>query len=54
MSRANALAMVFKLAKSAERTWRKLDSSEQLGKLIRGIKFRDGEPIQDDEAYAAA
>jgi transposase-like protein len=54
LSRATALAMVFKLAKSAERTWRKLDGSEQLGKLIEGITFRDGEPVQDAEAYAAA
>lgn len=54
LSRATALAMVFKLAKSAERTWRKLNGSKQLGQLIKGIKFRDGEPIQDAEACAAA
>jgi transposase-like protein len=54
LSRATALAMVFELAKSAERTWRKLDGSEQLGQLIEGIRFRDGEPVQDAEACAAA
>jgi transposase-like protein len=47
-------AMVFKLAKSAEKTWRQLNGSQQLGQLIKGIKFRDGEPIQKAEACAAA
>ncbi len=51
---ATALAMVLKLAKSAERNWRKLNGSEQLGQLIDGITFCDGEPIQDAEACAAA
>jgi putative transposase len=54
LSRPTALAMVFKLAKSAETTWRKLNGSEQLGQLIEGIKFRDGDPIQDAEPCAAA
>jgi transposase-like protein len=54
LSRKTALAMVFKLAKSAERTWRKLDGSEQIGQLIEGIKFRDGEPVQNAEDCAAA
>jgi transposase-like protein len=54
LSRKTALAMVFKLAKSAERTWRKLDGSEQIGQLIEGIKFRDGEPVQNAEECAAA
>lgn len=53
LSRKTALAMVFKLAKSAERTWRKLDASEQIGQLIEGIKFRDGEPVDDAEDCAA-
>jgi hypothetical protein len=49
-----ALAMIFKLAKSAERHWRRLDGSERLGQLIQGIRFRDGEPVQAAEDQAAA
>jgi hypothetical protein len=54
LSRATALAMVFKLAKSAERTWRRLDGSDRLGQLIEGVRFRDGEPVHATEAPAAA
>jgi len=54
LSRQTALAMVFKLAKSAERHWRCLDGSERLAQLIRGVHFRDGEPMQAAEEQAAA
>jgi putative transposase len=46
--------MVFKLAKSAERHWRRLDGANRLGQLVEGIEFRDGEPIRDAEEQAAA
>jgi transposase-like protein len=54
LSRQTALAMVFKLAKSAERHWRRLDGSDRLGQLIQGVSFRDGEPVQTTEEPAAA
>ncbi len=54
LSRDTALAMVFKLAKSAERHWRKLDGANRLGQLIEGVEFRIGEPVQDAEEKAAA
>jgi putative transposase len=54
LSRETALAMVFKLAKSAERHWRRLDGANRLGQLIEGIRFRDGEAVQDAEEQAAA
>jgi putative transposase len=54
LSRQTALAMVFKLAKSAEHHWRRLDGSERLGQLIEGVRFRDGEPVQANEEHAAA
>jgi putative transposase len=54
LSRQTALAMVFKLAKSAERHWRRLDGSERLAQVIEGIQFRDGEPVQAAEDQAAA
>ena len=54
LSRQTALAMVFKLAKSAERHWRRLDGSERLAQVIEGVHFRDGEPVQEAEDQAAA
>ncbi len=37
---------VFKLAKSAERHWRKLDGANRLGQLIEGVKFRNASPFK--------
>ena len=54
LSRQTAVAMVFKLAKSAERHWRRLDGSERLAQVIEGVRFRDGEPFQAAEEQAAA
>lgn len=54
LSRKTALAMVFKLAQTAQRTWRQLNGSKQIGHLIEGIKFRDGEPVQNTAEGAAA
>jgi transposase-like protein len=54
LSRRTALAMVFKLAQSAERHWRRLDGSERLAQVIEGVRFRDGEPVPAAEDQAAA
>jgi putative transposase len=54
LSRQTALAMVYKLAKSAERSWRRLDGSERLAQVIQGVRFRDGEPVQAAEEQTAA
>jgi transposase-like protein len=54
LSRQTALAMVYKLAKSAEGSWRRLDGSERLAQVIRGVRFRDGEPVHAAEEQAAA
>jgi transposase-like protein len=54
LSRDTALAMVFKLVKSAERHWRCLNGTNRLGELIEGVKFRDGEPIKNAEDHAAS
>jgi len=54
LSRETALAMVFKLVKTAERHWRRLDGTERLVQVIEGVRFRDGEPIQSPEEKAAA
>jgi putative transposase len=39
LSRATALALVFKLAESAERHWRRLNGSDRLAEIIRGVRF---------------
>ena len=54
LSRKTALAMVFKLAKSAERHWRQLDGSNRLAQVIEGVRFRDGEAVQVTEEQVAA
>jgi putative transposase len=54
LSRQTALAMVFKLAKAAERHWRRLDGTERLAQVIAGVRFCDGEPVQGTEEQAAA
>ena len=54
LSRETALAMAFKLAKAAERHWRRLDGTERLAQVIAGVRFRDGEPVQTAEEQAAA
>ena len=43
LSRKTALAMVFKLCCSAQRKWRKLNGSNHLAEIIRGVKFVNGE-----------
>jgi len=41
-SRAATLAMVFKLAREAEKRWRRIDSYQLIVKLLAGVKFEDG------------
>ena len=41
-SRTASLTMVFKLAQSAERHWRRLNGSKLLAEVIRGVRFADG------------
>ena len=54
LSRQTALAMVYKLAKAAERSWRRLDGSQRLAQVVQGVRFRDGEPVQAAEEQVAA
>jgi transposase-like protein len=54
LSNKTALAMIFKLAEAAERSWRRLDGHRQLPKLIVGVKFTDGIEVVRSKAQAAA
>src|SRR5258707_1366094 len=53
LSNKTALAMIFKLAESAEKSWRRLDGHNQLPKVILGVKFSDGIEVVQAQAAAA-
>ena len=54
LSNKTALAMIFKLAEAAERSWRRLDGHHQLPKVILGVKFADGIAVVRSQSQAAA
>lgn len=54
LSNKTALAMIFKLAEAAEKSWRRLDGHSLLSKLIIGVKFADGIEITSQAQAAAA
>jgi transposase-like protein len=54
LSNKTALAMIFKLAEAAEKSWRRLNGHNQLPKIILGIKFTDGIEIVRSQAQTAA
>src|SRR5258706_3340872 len=54
LSSRTALAMIFKLAEAAEKSWRRLDGHSQLPKVILGVKFTDGIEVVTSQAQAAA
>jgi transposase-like protein len=54
LSNKTALAMIFKLAEAAEKSWRRLDGHNQLPKVILGAKFFDGIEVVRSQAQAAA
>ena len=54
LSNKTALAMIFKLAEAAEKSWHRLDGHNQLPKVILGVKFNDGIEVVRSQAQAAA
>jgi len=55
LSNKTALAMIFKLAEAAEKSWRRLDGHNQLPKIILGVRFADGmEVVRSQDQVAAA
>jgi putative transposase len=54
LSNKTALAMIFKLAEAAQKSWRRLDGHNQLPKVILGVKFADGIEVVRPQAQAAA
>jgi len=54
LSSATAKIMVFKLITGASKTWRRLNGTNQLPKIIGGVRFRDGIEVTEVPATRAA
>ena len=56
LSRGTVLPMVFELALSAQKRWRRLNGSELLAEVVGGVRFEDGVKVteQAKEADEAA
>ena len=52
LSKATALAMVFKLVEAAQKSWRRLDGHNQLPKVVLGARFIDGLESRDRRSSA--
>lgn len=48
VSRATFLGLAFKLIEEAEKSWRKIRGADKIELLLKGVPFKDGEPVQDD------
>jgi transposase-like protein len=53
LTRDGMLHMMFKLGQCAEKKWRKLKGFAQLGKVIAGVRFRDGTEVEALDRIAA-
>ena len=54
LSSATANVMVFKLIIAASKTWRRLNGTNQLPKVIGGVRFQDGIEVIEVPANRAA
>ena len=54
LSNKTALAMIFKLAQAAEKSWHRLRGYDQLPKVICGVKFNNGMEVVRSQAQTAA
>jgi len=53
VTRDSLLHMMFKLGECAEKNWRKLRGFAYLAKVIKGVKFVNGEEIEQPGQVAA-
>lgn len=49
VSRATFLGLAFKLMEEAEKSWRKIRGADKIELLLKGLSFKDGEPVMDDQ-----
>ena len=54
VTRKTMLSMIYKMGMSAEKSWKRLRGFRQLGKVIEGVKFRDGEEVISENSREAA
>ena len=54
LSPKTARLMVFKLVSAAAKTWRRLKGENQLPKVVRGVKFKNGVEVIETPAHNAA
>ena len=54
LSQKTAMLMVFTLVRAASKTWRKLNGTNQLLRVIEGVKFRNGVAQSDTDQSRAA
>ena len=48
VSRATFPGLAFKLIEEAEKSWRRIRGADKIELLLKGIAFKDGEPVQDN------
>ncbi|MBW8072334.1 MAG: IS256 family transposase, partial [Ferrovum sp.] len=48
VSRATFLGLAYKLIEEAEKSWRRIRGADKIELLLKGIPFKDGEPVQDN------
>ena len=53
VTRITMLSMIFKLGECAQSAWHKLRGFRELGKVIEGVKFKDGVEVTDEAMVAA-
>ena len=46
--------MMFKLGQCAQENWRRLRGFKELGKVIEGVKFKDGVEVKEQTDQVAA
>jgi transposase-like protein len=49
VSRATFLGLAFKLIEEAEKSWRRIRGADKIELLLKGVPFKDGEPVQDSQ-----
>ena len=54
LSAQTAKLMVFKLVNAAAKTWRRLNGENQLPKVVKGVKFKNGIEVTEMSAHNAA
>jgi hypothetical protein len=52
-SRTTTLTMAWQLMTTAQKRWRRLRGYKLLADVVEGVKFKDGERIENDQSQSA-